>query len=667
MDDISDDEEMFPQARMHLPTMLPSPPSPPTLSWTQQLIVKSLENDPSDKVLLPPQALEDILSATANTDLPQPLTFRILNPKTTRSTHVGVREFSAPFQTIGIPSWILETLDLRNDDIASVSIRVLPKATRVKLRPLEAGYIEDDWKALLESQLRTHTTLTRGETLAVAGGPGVVFRFLIDEVEPAEAVNLIDTDVSVDIEEMSEDNARQTQDQRIKAATKRNVEITDVVVDHSVSGHVVQGEYVYYRLKEWDRERNVEITVQGQGDADLVLSTSEDWKPRVDMHVWSDMSVEPTKRVTLSASNVELSSARVIQIGVYGYTDATFEFQVRQPVGNNVDLKPNANAPGFTECQNCLSWVPERSLMLHQNFCLRNNYRCPQCNTVLPQKEKSSHWHCEDCTAHGISESSFTKHRITEHSARQCICGSTFQSLSSLAFHRSTLCPRKVIKCRFCQTFKEQGDLSTLSSNDMLAGLTPHEADCGSRTLECPICNRRLRLKDFEIHSRIHDTERLARPEPQNCRNLNCTRPRSDNPLGLCTICFGPLYSPLYDPLHTKLRSRLERKLLTQLLSGCGQEHCSNSEYCATAKGRAIGMAEAMKVIRPQVQGMLAPDAKFYICVDQTVQSRAFLAGMVAAEGVYGIEWCRRAIEEAKGDLTRARTWLEQNGRRRDE
>jgi hypothetical protein len=78
-------------------------------------------------------------------------------------------------------------------------------------------------------------------------------------------------------------------------------------------------------------------------------------------------------------------------------------------------------------------------------------------------------------------------------------------------------------------------------------------------------------------------------------------------------------------------------------------------------------MEEAMGVITPQVNGMLNETMRFHLCVDEAVQRRAFLAGMIAAEGIYSMEWCRKAIEEAKGDLSKARTWLEQNGRRKDE
>ena len=78
-------------------------------------------------------------------------------------------------------------------------------------------------------------------------------------------------------------------------------------------------------------------------------------------------------------------------------------------------------------------------------------------------------------------------------------------------------------------------------------------------------------------------------------------------------------------------------------------------------------MADALRLVKPQVDGMLRSDATFHICVDQAVQKRAFLAGMIEAEGVFGREWCRRGIEEAKGDLSKARSWLEANAPRKDE
>src|SRR5271163_500610 len=142
--DISDNEEaMYPLQRplqRHLRNQ-PTPPIPSQqlpLQWSQQLKAYPLPNDPSDHILLPPTALEQLLSANPfNSDLPQPLTFRITNPQNDRSTHVGIREFSSEQETVAIPSWILTSLDLKPSDPVTIAFRPLPKATRVKLRPLE--------------------------------------------------------------------------------------------------------------------------------------------------------------------------------------------------------------------------------------------------------------------------------------------------------------------------------------------------------------------------------------------------------------------------------------------------------------------------------------------------------------------------------------------------
>src|SRR5579871_1872187 len=278
LDDASDDETMFPIPRQSrsIP-QIPSSPSPRPLSWTRQFQVFPLPNDPSDRILLPATALEQLLSSAGTQDLPQPLTFRILNLNNNIFTHVGVREFSAAQGEVGIPSWILESLSLQPTDLVAITLRHLPKATRVKLRPLEAGYIEDDWKALLESQLRTHTTLTKGEILSIKASPTTEFRFLVDELEPADAVNLIDTDVTTEIEEMSEDNARRTQKERIQATKRRTSEMVDVAIGQGVSGSVGKGEYAYFRVKQWDKQKRIEVTLASEGDADLLLGTSEDW------------------------------------------------------------------------------------------------------------------------------------------------------------------------------------------------------------------------------------------------------------------------------------------------------------------------------------------------------------------------------------------------------
>lgn len=221
----------------------------PSLNWSAQLSIVTSAKTPNsltgDKILLPQSALEQLLAAASSQprpplpvidpvswdapqdypqhqqqqhqQLPHPLIFRLYNPANNRFSHAVPREFSAEEGEVGISPFLREALGLDEKDeeplregeeegsrekpkITIVS-KSLPKGTNVRLRPLEAGYDDEDWKALLERHLRMHfTTLTVGEILSVGGRTNSggkkdqgEFRFLIDKLEPEEAVCIVDT------------------------------------------------------------------------------------------------------------------------------------------------------------------------------------------------------------------------------------------------------------------------------------------------------------------------------------------------------------------------------------------------------------------------------------------------------------------------------------------
>ncbi len=159
-------------------------------------------------------------------------------------------------------------------------------------------------------------------------------------------------------------------------------------------------------------------------------------------------------------------------------------------------------------------------------------------------------------------------------------------------------------------------------------------------------------------------------------RNGDVVKQQSNNDLGICDTCFGPLYVSMYDPDGKALRRRVERKYLTQLLTGCGQGWCAN-EMCRTAR-RSIGLEgegkmtskEAMAMVRPLVEGLGAGSGMVVrFCTDEGSQRRRGVAEMMAAEGGdgvggvgkgkgYELEWCVAALEVEGGDLDRARQWL---------
>jgi len=139
------------------------------------------------------------------------------------------------------------------------------------------------------------------------------------------------------------------------------------------------------------------------------------------------------------------------------------------------------------------------------------------------------------------------------------------------------------------------------------------------------------------------------------------------NDIGLCSVCFGPLYVSMYDPEGKALRRRVERRYLSQLLTGCGRSWCRN-EFCKTARrGVAVSTKDALPIVKPIIEALSVEDGSspLHFCVDESSQKKRALAGMLAAEGTkipgqkdYRTPWCVGALEAEDGDLQKAREWL---------
>ncbi|KAK2790647.1 hypothetical protein FQN51_002474 [Onygenales sp. PD_10] len=614
--------------------------------------------------------------------------------------------------------------------LVTVHAQQLPKGTYVRLRPLAAGYDPEDWKALLERYLRDNfTTLTLGELLQVPGSRNETFRFLVDKVEPeGNGICIVDTDLEVDIEALNEEQARETLKKRLEKATRapgtKEGSSTggNITQGKEVSGQVLPGEYVDYELQDWDREQplDVEIEVADDADVDIFInpfSARHRARPREDEHVFGDFSNITPKRIRLQPTNIELQDAESLYISVHAYSErpsneddsiskntSPLQFTIHTqsvPAGTRSESvlgdEEHEHDPDDTQCKNCHAWIPKRAVFLHENFCLRNNVVCPQCQKVFQKRslEWQNHWHCPEDDAHGNDLPSQSKHNAIFHTPHTCSnCQFEAPNLPNLAHHRTTTCPAKLILCQFCHlVVPQQGesDPDVLDPEVLLSGLTPHELADGGRTTECHLCNKIVRLKDMKTHLRHHDLDRLSRPAPRVCKNENCgrtlegsSRSRGNDTLGLCPTCFGPLYADIYDPDGKALRRRIERRYLSQMLRGCGKNWCVNP-YCKTGRantqtdgsGGALTSKEISAMIKPLIDAVaIGPatvnTAPLYLCADEKSQQRRRLAELLAAEteaeaeaegaeekgAGYEVAWCVAAVEAGAGDLGRAREWL---------
>lgn len=665
--------------------------------------------------------------------LPQPLTFRLVNPQNGRAVYAGIREFSAEEGEIELSPLLQDALGLSSSAQSTressplkdttpvdpsktpqvtVRVKTLAKGTYVRLRPLEAGYDPEDWKSLLERYLRDNfTTLTMNELLTISGVRHEKFRFLIDKFEPEEeAICIVDTDLEVDIEALNEEQARETLSKRLEKSrrapgTNEGSSVGGVLVlGQPVHGQVLAGEYVDYQLQQWDRTRDLEVKIETEDNANIDLFVSPfssrlRSKPRSDEYVFAGLDDRPVKKLKLMHTNVDLEEAEHLSIAVGAWRDpaadlgskqpATFSITVQQSQqGQSIDEGMNgghktALQPDEVLCKNCQQPVPKRTLVLHEAFCYRNNTSCPKCQGVFLKNSVAwkQHWHCPHDNSHGDSTTSRSKHDSIFHptTTTQCpSCDFEAYNLPVLAQHRTTTCPGKEILCQFCHLLVPQQGSDDPSFTDpevLMSGMTPHEYSDGARTTECHICSRIVRLRDMKIHLKIHDRERVGRVTPKLCSNRICGRTIGtaderrvhQEQLGLCDVCFGPLYITTHDPDGRALRRRIERRLLSQMVGGCGKSYCNNVEWCKTGRKNSTGQdrtlttKDALPMIKPVLEKLAngsIEEAGLAFCVAEDVQSRRAMGEMMAAEEIYDLAWCIRALQESHNDINQATNWL---------
>jgi ubiquitin fusion degradation protein 1 len=119
-------------------------------------------------------------------------------------THCGVREFSASPGTVGIPSKVLQSLEIDVKSMSDISICVkyvrLPKITYVKFEPkMNEFFAVGPVKLCLEENLRQHSTMTVGDLVTV-WYKGKSHILSVVDMKPEAMGTLIDTDVEVDLD-----------------------------------------------------------------------------------------------------------------------------------------------------------------------------------------------------------------------------------------------------------------------------------------------------------------------------------------------------------------------------------------------------------------------------------------------------------------------------------
>ncbi|XP_044503219.1 uncharacterized protein LOC123223859 [Mangifera indica] len=469
-----------------------------------------------DKIKLPPSCFTELSGQGAFDKGPLHFKLSVVHqegPSNTedsenwRSTHAGVLEFTADEGFVGLPSHVWSNLFPTATPKASlVEVRYvqLPKGTYAKLKPDGLGFSElPSQKAVLETSLRQHATLSQGDVLTVNYG-ALEYKLQVLDLKPSSSISVLETDIEVDI--VNPDAKSEGGNQYV---------LKPLVFGKSESGMVDEGNYLYYKFSidddTWEKivsgEKRIEIKFDTEidgGDTNLYVSRHPLIYPSCHQHEWSSHDVR-SKVLILSSKDKNLGVG-AYSIGVCGFKDTT-KFRLLVTIEDNSGRKVGQQATSSSssidmdamKCRNCNRFIPSQSIVLHEAYCSRHSVVCQHasCGVVLRIEEAKTHVHCEKC-GEGLQQGEMEKHLKVFHEPHTCLCGIVLDN-AAMVQHKASGCPLRLITCQFCGDMVQAGS-SPIDARDRLRGLSEHESICGSRTAPCDSCGRAVMLKDMDIH-----------------------------------------------------------------------------------------------------------------------------------------------------------------------
>ncbi|KAJ0971515.1 hypothetical protein J5N97_019474 [Dioscorea zingiberensis] len=470
-----------------------------------------------DKIKLPPSCFSE-LSEQGALDK-GPMYFRLskldehassgsdISGHTPGRTYSGVLEFTATEGSVELPPHVWSNLfsgDSPDVPLVDVSYVSLPKGTYAKLQPEDMGFFDiPNHKAVLETTLRRHATLSQGDIFTVNHGE-LVYKLRVLDLEPASSVSVLETDIQVDIEGTYSDSN----------GNKNQYALIPLVLGKSESGTVEEGKFNYYKfliedntrekIASWTANLEVRIEVDScDGDTNVYVSRHPLVFPTPHLHEWSSHEMgSKTLILNQKGSNIV---AGTYSIGVFGFKGLTKYNICVMITSNNVHrVGEQANTSSqlesdSTECRNCRRLISNRTILLHEAYCIRHNVLCQHdgCGVVLKKEEAENHVHCTKC-GRGLLQGEMEKHMKVFHEPIHCSCGIMLEK-EDMVQHQTSVCPLRLITCRFCGDMVQAGSLA-VDARDRLRGLSEHESICGSRTAPCDSCGRSVMLKEMDIH-----------------------------------------------------------------------------------------------------------------------------------------------------------------------
>lgn len=504
-----------------------------------------------DKIKLPPSSFDKLSTRGALDKGPMFFELSTVHQKETavfpepKTTHSGVLEFTATEDVAEIPPQVWQNLFHDNNHSPLIRVRYvrLLKGKYAKLQPEVLGFSDiPNHRAVLETTLRQHATLSEGDILIVHHG-GIDYRLRVLELKPSSSISVLETDIEVDIIEPS-----------VVAGTTSQGMLIPLVLGKSEMGIVEEGKYNYYKfsidskIANANANKEMDILVKlvldngdTLGDADLYISRHPLLFPTQHQYQWSSHDVG-TKIVSLTRGELSIA-ADTYSIGVFGYK-GTSKYKIiiecqssvqpeamGQKLGTASAVAANSGAPSqlgsdSEQCQNCKQFIPTRTVVLHEAYCRRHNVVCQHkgCGAVLRKDEVGKHIHCLKC-GRVFQQEEMEKHMKVFHEPLHCRCGEVLEK-EEMVIHQSSVCPLRMISCRFCGDMVQAGSAAD-DARDRMHGYSQHESLCGCRTAPCDTCGRAVMLKEMDLH-RVAVHEKQASENEDFTASKSFTVPHSD-------------------------------------------------------------------------------------------------------------------------------------------
>lgn len=594
----------------------------------------------SDKCILPEYILEDIVKKYDNdsSSLPHPLIFKLST--FTSSCFVGVKEFQ---QDLAVPLDIQNKLGLNKDMEVHLELTEVindPDAS-IKIAPLTSHDVINDeqWKSILEAKLaQYYTVVSTGDVIHL---PVASKDYVLDVVKvKGRSVCVVDKDIELIIENKIDNADRVDLSDDIEMGSDEWKYVYDVNEISNESIH--RGVHLDKGIKvKFDVKLGEMITSDG---GEFVIGD------QYDQFEWNSVSVVPNEKDQKCWTN-EFHDREVV---IYSLMEQ--KIKVTTGLANGESL---AVPEGQFKCSYCGNFISLNSKVMHESFCQRNNVRCNLgCDKTFFKQIPDSHWHCCD-SLWGSSFESFKIHQFYLHEPSRCDkCDSQFGNRLELGIHKGTQCILADHICRYCHLNLPRGEQSYEARYH---NMSQHEWECGSKTVSCHICNKNVRMRDLKTHLDLHEAKKNDQLEPQVCSNELCIRlANGDNILGLCGVCFGPLFSSMNDPDGKILQNKLKRRYILMIKNGgCKNVNDCSNDLCKSSPQFKLGHLKSMMDIVQYVEAEIIPKNIMRFCVDESTIIRSRILPIIEDKWSYG--WKCKAIDVNGVDLNKIDTWLQTN------